>query len=119
MVNKVQTAWHETYKELKAPRKSSHGMALAPRNVDQVQIAKRIEDYKEMEAAYDEAWLKWVRANFIEYNRQAATIATTATVGSLGGLVRATSRSGASRAKGQAVAEGGHGDEQYSEADAR
>lgn len=119
VVNTVQEAWHETYKELKAPRKSSHGMALAPRNVGEVQIAKRIEDYKEMEAAYDEAWLKWVRANFIEYNRQAATIAATASIGSLGGLVRATSRSGASRAKGQAVAEGGHGDEQYSEADAR
>ena len=119
VVNTVQEAWHDTYKDLKAPIKTLHGQPLAPKNVRPEQIAKRIEDYKEMEAAYDEAWLKWVRANFIEYNKEAATIAATATVGSLGGLVRATSRSGASRAKGQAVAEGGHGDEQYSEADAR
>tara|TARA_X000001036_G_scaffold362932_1_gene346634 strand:- start:4195 stop:6603 length:2409 start_codon:yes stop_codon:yes gene_type:complete len=126
-VNRVQDVYHEPYKEMKEPRSQMYGQPLAPRSINPGDLAHHMAMYKEMEAAYDEAWAIWARENRHAINEEAAilnasqdaalvTAATSLTIGALGGVARSAARTGVHRSRGQAVAESGHGDEQYTEA---
>ena len=100
-------------------RKSSYGSTSiakntdgkygqAPRNLSFAETAKAIMELKEMHEAYDEAWRHWVRANFLAIHQKSVKGAGILVIGATGGIIRGASKSGATKAKGQGVAEVSH-----------